>query len=392
MCEPPWPMSPRRLLLGLTILFAAGCVEEYNPVLEYNADNVLVVDSYLNASEKSVHVFLSYAFDTSVDTISHAETGATVRLETENGGEVVLSETEPGKYFANNLNIDMSAKYRIHFATSTDTEYASDFVPITQAPVLDSVTWAYHAPIAGQHGINIMVNSSGVTDDGLYFFWDFDETWEYTASFLSEYDYINRVPVFRPFDKRIYVCYRTDPSSKILISSTKALSRDVITNHPIMWIPGESERLAKKYSILVRQRLVTREGYEFWSRLKRTTEDLGGLFDPPLTQVTGNIKNLSDGKATVVGFFGGGEVSSKRIFITFGELPEDLLKISHGPPCERSETMYNVAVPEIGKLNEDQIIVGANYVGGRLIGYFVSSKRCTDCRVYGGVLTPPPFW
>jgi hypothetical protein len=380
-----------RSLLLFVIIIAASCVEEYNPFLEHTAKDVLVVDSYLNASTNSVHVFLSYAFDAAQDTISRAETGATVLLENENGSSQELSEIAPGKYVASGIDVDMDAQYRIHFFTGSDNEYASEFVPVMRAPLLDSVTWQYHAPEPGTHGINIMVNSIGVSGDGLYFLWDYEETWEYTASFFSEYKYVNRRPEYRAFDERMYVCYRTDPSSKILISTTEILARDVIRDHPILWIPGESDKLAKKYSILVRQRIITKEAYEFWSKVKRTTEDLGGLFDPPLTQVAGNIKNLTNGKATVVGFFGGGQLSEKRISIQFGELPEDLLRIRHLPLCE-SESLFHVPLSEIGKLNDTQIIISANYVGGILRGYFVSSPACSDCRLHGGVLAPPAFW
>jgi hypothetical protein len=382
----------RRSILFPVIIIAAGCVEEYAVIPDYQSDGIIVVDTYLNATTRSARVYLSYPYEAGQDTITQVETGATVLIESDTGPAFALHEVLPGRYEGDNLPVDMSSHYRLHFTTRDQREFASDFVPVTRSPPIDSVTWDYHAPEAGKHGINIIVTTTGQNDEGLNFLWDFEETWEYTADYYSEYKYVNREAVRRTYDEYVYFCYKTARSPKILLGSTEMLTSDIVRNHPLVWIEGGSQRLDNKYSILVSQRTITKGEHRYWSKVKATTEDLGELFDPPLGQVQGNIRNIDDPRAPIVGFFSAGEVTEKRLFIVFNELPMNVLALRRKGLCDGEDRRF-IPLDEMHLLTKEQVPVSAQYtLTGVLLGYEVSTRQCADCRWQGGVSTPPSFW
>ncbi len=84
-------------------------------------------------------------------------------------------------------------------------------------------------------------------------------------------------------------CWRTANSTNILVGSSIALSEDVISYFPIAIIPQHTEKLSKRYSILVRQYAINAESFRYMQLIQKNTEQLGGLFDGQPSQLEGNI-------------------------------------------------------------------------------------------------------
>src|SRR5699024_5022852 len=115
----------------------------------------------------------------------------------------------------------------------------------------------------------------------------------------------------RPQEDQLYRCWYNDNSSKILIGTSREFTSNVIQNATLISIPVESIKISLRYSINVQQIALTEEAYTYWLGLYKTTENVGGLFDPMPAQVIGNISGLSDPNETVVGFFSGATISEK---------------------------------------------------------------------------------
>lgn len=143
-----------------------------------------------------------------------------------------------------------------------------------------------------------------------------------------------------------------------------------------------------RYSILVKQRALTKEAYTYYDKLKKTTENLGGLFDPQPGQVTGNIKNLSNPGEVVLGYFSGGSEVSERIFIKVNELPLNIRHYQQEGNCYQDTVLVEQLVGLSGGYN----LINGVYEQITLVGYTFSSQGCTDCRKMGGTLTKPDFW
>ncbi|HZI25111.1 MAG TPA: hypothetical protein VFD46_08545, partial [Chryseolinea sp.] len=115
-------------------------------------------------------------------------------------------------------------------------------------------------------------------------------------------------------------------------------------------------------------------------------ESLGSLFDPLPSQVIGNIKNKNDASQPVLGYFTGGSVTKKRIFINFAQLPRELREVkSRSCPLE---LLPVAAIPSTSDMN----LVSAEG-SPVVVGYLYSGySGCMDCRDDGGVNVRPTYW
>ncbi len=118
--------------------------------------------------------------------------------------------------------------------------------------------------------------------------------------------------------------------------------------------------------------------------LEKTTENLGGLFDPLPAQVIGNMFSEDHPAEPVMGYFSGGTVDEKRMFIVLAELP-DYLKFY--TPLVKGCEITVLSVQNIANTIGDKVLLD---VFGS--GFTVTTPECGDCRAQGGVITQPDFW
>src|SRR5690606_35363898 len=107
--------------------------------------------------------------------------------------------------------------------------------------------------------------------------------------YFSEFIYENDLVRPRVFpNEDVSVCWKYANSSTILLGSSAKLQSAVISEKPLTTIPAGHEKLAKRYSILVKQYAIDKKAYEFYSLMKKNTESLGSIFDPQPSEIRGN--------------------------------------------------------------------------------------------------------
>lgn len=373
-------LTHRRFLSGMAIaLLAIGCLDPYeSPISDLKTD-LLVVDGFLNSSKGEAIVKLSKATALADKGGSPPVLNAEVRIESESGGTFPLVEKPGGSYERTGLAISMEQRYQLYIRTTDGKEYRSDLVELKESPSLDSVTWK-----PKPEGITIFANAHDVSGSTRFYQWIFTETWEYTSRYVSFLKLVNGLPMVRNSDEFIYLCWNTERSSELLIGSTEQLSEDVVSEFPLISIPRGSPKLSRKYSMLVQQRALTEEAYNFWLELEKTTENLGGLFDPMPSRVSGNIHNINDLTEPVLGYFSGGSMQEKRIYIEFYDLPEYLLYVPSST-CQLDSLSYS----EVRMLGPGYLLGSLDFDTGL---YTRSTIDCLDCRAAGGTVTKPAFW
>src|SRR5688572_8472428 len=104
------------------------------------------------------------------------------------------------------------------------------------------------------------------------------------------------------------------------------------------------------------------------------------------TQVTGNIYNTTNPDQPALGFFSGGTIEEKRIFIGFYDLPEDL-QLFPRTFCQ----VDSIPVDQIRSYSDKTLLI-SSYGERSIEGYTTAADICIDCRVQGGVTTKPAFW
>jgi hypothetical protein len=364
---------------------AIGCLEPYVPEIITSNQDYLVVDAFLTDNgTATVNITHSLPLDSVAR--PEPEEHATVSLHNEVGPVANLSYAGEGLYTATGLHININDRYQLKIKTADARQYESDFIPVKISPPIDSVTWE----IEGEE-LFINVSTHDDTKSSTYYRWRAVETFEYHAIYSSPFYLLDSIIYLKTPEERHDFCWRTQPVLEIFVYSTEGFTKDHVDKYRLQTIPSNDLRISTKYSIHVSQQTLTQEAYNYWLNVRKTTEDLGGLFDPMPGAVNGNIRCTSHPDEPVIGFFSAGSVTEQRIFISALEL-RNFMK--YRPPyCE----VDTIGAIEFGYYNIYTLIAPTYYQDQGtppiLNGYSYSTEYCTDCiRYAGGTTQRPEYW
>jgi hypothetical protein len=362
----------------------AGCIEPYTPPESAAGENPLVVEGGLHGNTGTASVQLTRTARLSDGLPAPPVTGAVVLLESRSGASFALTDPDgKGLYSRSGLPVAPGEEFRLRVQAGGKS-YVSDYEVARPAPPIDSVSWEVK-----EDGIQVYVNTHDTENEAGNYLWTYEETWAYTSAFESTVIFENGAPRLRASSEFVYMCYQGSVSSTINNISTEKLSENRVSKFPLVFHPKSSDKIRIRYSILVRQYSIDDEEHAFWTQMKKNSQNLGTLFDPLPTQITGNLHNENDPGEVVLGFFRAGYSSEQRIFISNRDLPRDFREQKDFGNC--LETMWPVG--DIGLFGlYPYLITRPVYDGITIIGYNYSTKDCVDCRRQGGTTTPPDFW
>lgn len=357
------------------LLALGSCVDPYRPPEVASPGSYLVVSGFINSAPGTTSTIQLSRTQNLTDTKAPAvETKAQVTMESSGKASYKLQEGASGTYTLSGVIPLSTETYRLRIRTAQGVEYLSDFVPVVNTPPIDSISWHVE-----NEGVQINVNTHDPTDKTHYYRWDFNETWEYTAAFYSTLELINN-RIF-PRSEQVFQCWDSAIDKTILVSSSIRLSKDIISERPLIFIPGSSTKLGIRYSIQVNQYALTEEAYTYYDQLAKITQSVGSIFDPQPSQLTGNIHATANPNEPVMGFFRVGTVATSRRFINKFQLPPWLTIDGNRSCMIDTMTLSDILQKQTAVINE--------YQRGL---YFTSSYDCIDCRLRGGVTTKPTFW
>lgn len=370
------------------IFISISCKKPYNPYITAAAKNYLVVEGVINNGNDSTFIKLSRTIQLANGTGINAEKGATVTVNTEGGPSFNLTEIKPGTYATGPLNLDNTKLYRLKIQTSSGQKYESEALDVKNSPPIDTIGYKIK-----NSGLQVFVNAHDPTNKTRYYRWDYVETWRFHSEFKSGYISNGTEMVPRTLEQDIYYCFNSQNSANIIIGSTAKLSQDIVNEFPIVDIPSASPKISVRYSILLKQYAISKAAYDFWSNLKKNTEQLGSIFDALPSEISGNIKNVNNSSDLAIGFVEVVNVQSKRIFINKSDLPD--WKTDYPGLCLLDSTLFK------NKMGEDEVkallipekalAIGPITENNSLLGYYRTDFSCADCRFFG-TQKQPAFW
>jgi hypothetical protein len=327
---------------ALVLVVAAmlnSCKKKYLPSIKDVNINYLVVEGLINTGTDSTIYTLTRTYKLDGKAVIAPERGAVVQVESDAGAVYVLPALlKPGRYGRSSLGADPTKKYRLRIITSNKREYLSDFVESRTSPPFD---FKYDF---NNEALNFYLTTHDPSGKSFYYQHSYVETWEYET--------INKGGPF-------YKCWHVVPSPNISLSSTANLTEDRVNNKHILSVPGLSPKLDVEYSVLIRQSVLTRQGFDFFETLRKNTEAVGTIFDAQPSQLLpGNIRSTTNPTETVIGFISCGTVAEKRFLIELKDVP---LK------------WYTVPID-----------AGCNEM--------ITPPICYDCRIQGGTTQRPSYW
>jgi hypothetical protein len=364
------------------LLAISSCKDPYHVELRNTDQSFLVVDGFLNAGNISTFQ-LSRSVPLYDATTRKPELRAMLTVEGKDNSVGYFTEKANGVYEAALSFLKVGKEYRLRIHTQDGKEYHSDYVEVKNNPAIDSVSWKQ--PEDEDVGIYISTHDPG--NKTRYYRWEYDETWEIRSTFFALYKRKGDDAIIdRELPKEdVSVCWKYGASTNIILGSSAQLASDVIKENPLITIPRKSDKLERRYSILVRQYALSKEAYEYLQLIKKNTESLGSIFDPLPSEIKGNIHCVSDPKEQVLGIVTAGSVHEQRIFISSNELKGR----GYYPYCE-TFTFPNIkdSIKAYSFLEPYDATMSPS--GG--IIWLASTPTCVDCTKRGGATRKPAYW
>ncbi|MDB5211426.1 MAG: hypothetical protein JWQ30_2253 [Sediminibacterium sp.] len=369
------------------------CRKPYQPAVVNKDYNYLVIDGVINATVGGItSITLSRTRNLNDSIIApKPELSAQIVIETEGGTNYTLLAQGNGVYNSPALNLNPLSKYRLRITTFNGGVYQSDYVSVKQTPPIDSVTWKQRLDSPNK-AVTIFVHSHDPQNKTLFYRWDYLETWQYEAPLNGSLGLDSRGQIFyTDATTQTFNCWSTAGSRNISTASSESLAQDVISYAPVSIVPQNDERMAVRYSINVKQYGLTKEAYNYWEIIKKSSQQSGSIFDPQPAQVIGNIHCISNADEPVIGYVSVSYITEKRKFIDKNELTDWHFPNSPGNRCVPD------TVPAIP--NNFQVFTYADTTYGPY--YFITTpalylivarKICLDCRRKGGTNSKPAFW
>ncbi len=377
-----------RISVLLFLFFATllSCRTPYEPEVPAEELRILVVEGYLDTEGLRSELKLSRTAPLGAESAFYPEARAKVLLKSTAGQAFPLVETELGNYVFER-NIDEKQNYVLEIELSSGERYVSELMQPIVTPEIINAGFK-----RDEEGVEVYATTQGNAnaDD---FLWTFEETWIYRPRIRTPYIYIPELKDVRDRkeEEQNSLCFKTESSPGILLETSSRFRDQVVFQKTITEIPQGDERIMERYSILISQKGLASKDVAFWEILKKNTEDIGSIFSPLPSLIGGNIKSLDAAKSPVIGQVSLGVVRQKRVYINFLEvLPWDYL-----------DPRFNDCVIGLEPVlrTDYQTIFGSGavvparplMVGTTIVGYYPSSKRCTDCTLYASKIKPS-FW
>ena len=375
-----------------------SCVEEYKiskEVAEYN-ESRLVIEGKILSGDESI-IYLSYTVPFGQVERPEAVLNANITIIGQNGYESSNAEfdIENDRYFIPTHDLPLNTLYALKVEVDGET-YQSEFQAIQEAKIIDDVYYK-----EGENSISIYVSAHGNHNDSNYYMWTYEEDWEFHA----EIDLTRPTQGYWRYNEDImpyletngknpyYYCWSHNESAFIHIYNTDNLKQNSVKNYRLLEIPLDDIRVSYIYSILIKQSGLNESNYEYLRIQKLYSEESGGLFAPMPSELTSNIKCISNPNKKVHGYVIASQVTSKRIFIYESELfQKDMFSIcsqSKAPDTDNlgwsSNWITEMRLNGAAIWSTEQYVIDENSI--------LYTKPCVDCRgVDGATKKRPDFW
>lgn len=255
--------------------------------------------------------------------LPQGDPSASVLLLEENGNFFPYSHVGAGRYELNEFQAEETKRYAIQ-VQSGEQIYRSEFQELPKQNAEQEVKYSFITESEGMRTRPFLSLEANVTlpqSEDIYLRWSLEETFLWVRLWTGG-----------PFELPPPNCFiydEIDPSTLPLLTSAETGSRNFNIDLGRRLV---DDSFLYPFFVSVRQLSVSRETFEYWSRVKSVLNNQGSLFDIPPAPILGNIRNVEDPEERVLGYFEVAKVSISRIFTTSADVPFFLTN-----PCTNSQ-------------------------------------------------------
>lgn len=301
------------------LILLSSCLSQ----IDFPTDNIgnrLIVSGQVSPIADQNYVQLGRTADT--DRLPFPVSGAMVHLLDDVGNAYIYEEDEfnPGMYLLEDFSGLPSTRYSIRIETPEGETYESTPETMPESPgevttYFDFVreeTTDLEGIVTNQPFIKIYANALlPLATENVYVKWNVDE-----AFLLSPTDFPDP---FGSVPPSCYVVQNADPQRITLFNGEEVKAASVegflLASRIIDWSFHE------RHYFTIYQSSLTKEAYEYWSKVNIVANQVGSIFDTPPAEITGNIKNANQPSEKVLGYFQASNQTFNRVFLVKTDLP-----------------------------------------------------------------------
>ncbi|MBS9463464.1 DUF4249 domain-containing protein [Flagellimonas sp. 389] len=378
------------LTIVVPLLYILGCTEPFTAPTE-DFENILVIDALITTEDKFQEINLSrtFLFDAELE----AEREAVVQIVGNDNSTYSFTEREPGQYFSDtSFGAVPGVLYSLSVITQQGDSFIGGPISIEQEAELEEIRAVRTTTEEGEEGIAIVADGFDPTGEAIFYRYDYVETFKIVSVANPQFDLIvasENPPLLEkvPKTRQENICYRTQFSNSILLTTSENLTESRIENFQVRFIPKTAFELRTRYSILVNQYIQSRTAQSFYEDLRDFSNVLTVFAQTQPGFIIGNIVSDNESDTRVLGLFEVSQLSSKRIFFEYDDFFFD-----NSPPrfirdCpvvqggSRDPVLFDLIKRKTHKYRGD----------GDPSGFVASPIGCIDCTVYGSNVKPD-FW
>lgn len=314
-----------------------------------------------------------------------SEDGKRYEAEEGNGSSsiVIDTRTAPAK-----------GRYRLCVEDlGTSREYVTSWQEVNPPAEIDDLTYVWD-----ENTMTLCLSAH--SEEGSYFRWAYVEDYKFHADRPKDFifDYAeNKEVELEESDYSTYWCWSTNSSREVDLVATTDLEDNRLVAHKFHTFSRGSMRLQTRYRMTIYLSCISADAYRYLDNLKITSDFTGDLFTPLPSDVNGNITCMEDPNEKVIGYVDVCQISTKEFY-----LDENAYKLyapgrsqptSFIPIVEWNKNginPYPLDLREFWDKGFAPVYEGADGEGNS--GVVWDYKRCTDCRLSGGVLESPEGW
>lgn len=355
--------------IALIFLWITSCIDPLDiriPIYE----KLLVVDGAVYEGPGPHEVKLSYSENLQssrsefrdADPVSNAE----VFILTSDGEEFQFVEDEPGIYRIEEgvLHASIGKVYQLRIRSVENQIYESTLQRLESAGVIEDLRFEFVRDVIyipdtrqNQNGFVVTIDSRAAQGSNGFLRWRYTGTFEINTQperrikvvanpsglpievpdplECSGYIYTDSLPgvIIQTANCICCSCWIDEDDGKVKLSNAQFANAKIFNNIKIAVIPIDVWRFYTGYSIEVEQLSLSEDVHQFWKEVQSQQQGSGSLFQPNISQIKGNIRNIQRPEEPVLGIFSASAIVRRRIYIDRFDIPYCLDPPNPFIPC-----------------------------------------------------------
>ena len=360
----------------LLFLFA-GCIEPYHIEIENN-DKILVVEGIISSGTTKITLCKTVGINYPLYGGNFpAVNAATMYVECEDGTlSPVASSSGNGIYMIETGELNIDAKYRLVILENGDEYHSGYITPAISPPV--NVTFD-----ADDSNIHVCVSTHGYDNQPGYYLWSYTEDWEITSYVFGDWAMVDGVlvpnDIWSPQNR--YYCWKTDSSKVLILGTTEKLTDNDIIEQRIHNFSRLDDRSSFLYRIKVKQHTIHKEAYDYFFNQQKNIEQTGSIFGVIPSEITGNIRCVSNPDIPVIGYVDVSTTSAGSQYLN-SQFYDQMYRITNSVNCIANELINPESIPNsyiLYTIEQNEL-------------YHYINRGCVDCTLMGGLKKRPKDW